>query len=596
MRSWALRSPTRRAIDVLAVAVAGGVAAGVVHSLELFAAAGVRHELVFFSREFVWMAPLAYTLVFLVPALVLAVIAALTGRNWVLALTIFVVALLAVFGVLLPYLQIARIASLALALGAATQITRLAMASPDVWLRWMKRFGVGGVAASFGWALISSALRTRAEQRALAAYPAAPEGSPNVLLLVLDTVRASALGLYGGDPATTPALSRWARDGVRFEWAMSVAPWTLPSHASMFTGRYAGETSATWRTALDAKDSTLAEAFLRRGYATGGFVGNMHYTSWESGLTRGFATYDDYRRSAGQLIRSSSYTQTLWFQTVVEARTFRGIVRASLRPRLTIQSRHVFHRKYASAVVGEFLDWQSQLGRRPFFAFLNFFDAHNPYYAPPEFKRFKPSVGEFHTYQGSLAYLDVQIDSLLTTLRSRGVLDNTIVIITSDHGEQFKEHDLTGHGNSLYLELLHVPLLVRYPRAVPSDATVRATVSLRDLAATIIDLSGLPGAHFPGRSLRATWEDSADAGKSPILAEIMKSTNTQATYPSSRGNMASLLDDHGHYIKNGDGRDELYFYRVDTAEIVDSAAGPGGAERVARWRARTDSLLRVHRR
>jgi arylsulfatase A-like enzyme len=586
----------RRAIDVLTVAVAGGVAAGLVHAIELLVTARLRHELVFFSREFVWMAPIAYSVVFLVPAIGLAAIASVTGRRWVPAVALFLTSLLAVFGVLLPYSQIARIAALALAAGAAVQVTRSAMPSLDVWLPRARRFVVAGITAAATLGTISSVRNSRAEARALGAYPAAPEGAPNVLLLVLDTVRASALGLYGGDPATTPALARWARDGVRFEWAMAVAPWTLPSHASMFTGKYPAQLSATWRNALDARDSTLAEVFLTRGYATGGFVGNMHYTSWESGLPRGFATYEDYLTSPRQTLRSSSYTQTRWFDRLAKARSRDDFVKAALRPNLSVLTRHTFDRKPATEVASRFLDWQAQLGRRPFFAFLNFFDAHDPYSAPEKYRHFAPAVADFHEYQAALAYLDASIDSILTTLRARGALDNTIVIVTSDHGEHFKEHGLVTHGNSLYVQLLHVPLIIRYPKGVPAGATVRETVSLRDLAATILDLSGAGSTSLPGRSLRAFWAGAPRPDLSPVMAEMRMATNVEASNRASRGNMWAILNDSVHYIKNGDRVEELFAYRTDPLEEENLAIAPDGAGRTTPWRTHLDSLRRVFRR
>jgi arylsulfatase A-like enzyme len=434
------------------------------------------------------------------------------------------------------------------------------------------------------------------ERRALAAFPPAPEGAPNVLLLVLDTVRASALGLYGGDPATSPALSRWAREGVKFEWAMSVAPWTLPSHASMFTGRYAGELSTSWRAPLDQRDSTLAELFETRGYATGGFVGNMHYTSWESGLARGFATFDDYRRSPRQLLRSASYTQTQLYQKLAESRSVSEVARAIRHPSLEVFPRHWYDRKNASQVAEEFLDWQARMGSRPFFAFLNFIDAHSPYTAPAAHRRFPPARAHFHEYQAAISYLDTEIDSILTTLKSRGVLDNTVVIITADHGEQFREHGLLQHGNSLYLDLLRVPLVIRFPGAVPAATQVQQAVSLRDLAATIVDLGRLERARVPGRSLRSTWSGSGDSRVSPVFAQANKTARRQASYPAAPGDMSSLMDDSAHYIRHGMGRAELYAYRADTSEGTDSAASSAAASRVAAWQQRVDSLLRAHHR
>src|SRR5262249_1413595 len=124
--------------------------------------------------------------------------------------------------------------------------------------------------------------------------PAPPRGAKNVLLIVLDTVRAQSLSLYGYSRDTTPNLRRIAARGVRFDQALSTAPWTAPSHASMFTGRWPHELSIGWSRPLDATHPTLAEFLSARGYKTAGFVANTTYCSYETGLDRGFARYDDY--------------------------------------------------------------------------------------------------------------------------------------------------------------------------------------------------------------------------------------------------------------------------------------------------------------
>ena len=121
-----------------------------------------------------------------------------------------------------------------------------------------------------------------------------PPDAPNVLLIVLDTVRADHLSLYGYRRPTSPTLERLARRGVRFDEARATAPWTLPSHASLFTGRWPHELGVKWLTPWRGNDPTLAEYLGSRGYATAGFVANTLYCSYDSGLGRGFTRYDDY--------------------------------------------------------------------------------------------------------------------------------------------------------------------------------------------------------------------------------------------------------------------------------------------------------------
>ena len=121
-----------------------------------------------------------------------------------------------------------------------------------------------------------------------------PANSPNVLLIVLDTVRADHLSLYGYERPTTPNLERLAKRGIRFDNARATAPWTLPSHASMFTGHWPHELGAKWMTPLRGNLPTLAEYLGAHGYATAGFVANVVYCSQETGLARGFTHYEDY--------------------------------------------------------------------------------------------------------------------------------------------------------------------------------------------------------------------------------------------------------------------------------------------------------------
>ena len=128
----------------------------------------------------------------------------------------------------------------------------------------------------------------------MANLPQADSGTPNVLLIVMDTVSAQHMSLYGYPRDTTPNLARLARKGVRFQHARSTAPWTLPSHASMFTGRWPHDLSVGYGQPLDASAPTLAESLRDRGYATGGFVANTLYCSAETGLNRGFIHYEDH--------------------------------------------------------------------------------------------------------------------------------------------------------------------------------------------------------------------------------------------------------------------------------------------------------------
>jgi arylsulfatase A-like enzyme len=176
-------------------------------------------------------------------------------------------------------------------------------------------------------------------------------------------------------------------------------------------------------------------------------------------------------------------------------------------------------------------------------------------------------------YESAISYLDDRLGRLFDELDRQGVTRDTVIIVTSDHGEQFGEHNLVEHVNSLYLSLLHVPLLIVDPETMPAGTRTRAWVSLRDLPATILDLAGLTDpVGFPGESLRRVVRDRESPGD-VLLAEVQRATNAYPDwYPARRGAMKSVLFDGWQYIRNyGDGGEELYDLRADPSGLRDLA-------------------------
>ncbi len=400
------------------------------------------------------------------------------------------------------------------------------------------------------------------------------------MLIVLDTVRAKSLGLYGYERATSPNLDRFAKSGVVFSHAFSASPWTLPSHGAMFTGRLPHELSGGWMTPIDGTHPMLAEALSSMGYLTAGFIANTTYCPAEFGLARGFSHYEDHLQSISRALMTTS---------------FGAVVSKSL----SLQQTHRFGLKSAERVDSDFLRWIDRRDTsRPFFAFLNFYDAHAPYEAPAEFSsRFRSpaprgdiwsrkldqwapaEIRELNdAYDASIAYLDHQLGLLFDELRGRQLLDNTVVIITADHGEQFGEHGLLEHANSLYLPLLHVPLVVVFPNKVPAGTRIETFVSLQDLASTVLTLTGQERAqNFPGTPLVRFWSgtDSASPEASPpFVAEVDTAYDAYpASYPARKGRMRSLFFGTRHYIANeGDKREELYDLSSDFPEQHDLSA------------------------
>jgi arylsulfatase A-like enzyme len=452
-----------------------------------------------------------------------------------------------------------------------------------------------------------------AEARARAGLPEARGEAPNVLLIVMDDVRIDDLSLYGYHRETTPNLTRLAQRAIRFDQARSTAPWTLPSHGSMLTGRWPHELSVTVDQPLDAAQPTLAGFLAARGYATAGFVANTYYCNSWYGLDRGFAHYEDFYDNRALSAYETFRSSTLGRWLVKEAR---------LEPR---NPGVKGTRKTAAMINRDLFGWLDRQGDRPFFAFLNYYDAHGPFQPPAGFdRRFGLSalpVAERESvmrsfarvgsgkvppaevpaivarateirrdsYDSCIAYLDEQIGKLVAELERRGLLDTTLVILTSDHGEQFNEHHLSGHGNSLYQELIHVPLVIMPPARKAAGRVVEAPVSLRNLAATVADVTGLGDVSpFPGQSLRRCWATDSGpvAADDPVLAEVeyQEERFHNPSVPVSVGALQALVTDRRAYIHNTSGREELYDLERDRAELKDLAGGAEAAPLLERFR------------
>jgi arylsulfatase A-like enzyme len=439
-------------------------------------------------------------------------------------------------------------------------------------------------------AALSSGRQAIREHLAVAGLPPPPPASRNVVLIVWDTVRAYNLSDYGYPRNTTPNLARWAREGVLYNLAVAPAPWTYPSHSCFFTGQWPFKLNSQWKFPLDTADPTLAEYLAALGYQTAGFAANTTYCSYETGLDRGFAHFEDFPLTSRSLLGRT--VPGKWILTNI---LFRG--RFHQIKWIGLQSRG------AHGTSEAFLGWLRQRRPdRPFFAFLNYFDAHGPYVPPPGFEgRFgirpkPPRDYEFlfsimgmesssmqkrdillarDCYDDCIAFLDEQLGRLLDQLQRGGLLDNTVVIITSDHGEAFGDHGHFGHGPGVYLEEVGVPLAILAPGA-PAGRVVESPVSLRDVPATVVDLLGLSAdSPFPGHSLAAFWHSSP--GKepqgitTPALSEEINATEFQPERGSGRGHIRfrmSLVARGHHYLRDGMGTEALYDLRRDPFERV----------------------------
>ncbi|MEJ2720226.1 MAG: sulfatase [bacterium] len=431
------------------------------------------------------------------------------------------------------------------------------------WLRWI----VMGAGAASALALLV------AYGYGIVVRPASPEGKPNVLLIVMDTVRQQNMSLYGYGRKTTPHLDQFAEQCSVYDNAYAVGSWTIPNHASMFTGMYVCQHGAR----LGAPElrgvlTTAAEILYQDGYETLAFANNP-VIAGSRGYGQGFEAYrQPWQRTFANL-----------FRALPDLRNEPDDSGAYITGRLT--------RRWLA----------NRDPSRPFFLFINYLEAHSRYWAPRDYRfAFAPENTPFtdrftkydfvghacgtvrktpdenrrsaDLYDGEILYLDHRIDELIGWLRDFGVLDNTIVIITSDHGEEFGEHDLVGHEFGLYDTLLRVPLIVRYPTRL-APGRHGDGVQLIDLFSTVIDGTGsaYDSSHkVAGRSLFSGSERSSVYAENYHDYEKFRN-QTQARCPDVDVSpyvvtLRSVRTGDYKLIAYSDGRLELYNDAIDPGE------------------------------
>ncbi len=557
---------------ILATAAACALAVGIAHVAQVLFVEIAQGSLAFVSRDIVWMAPAGELIVFAcVAATLLAVVALVPAvrRHW-LRLSVVSIASLAIFEALvLTARRIHPLASLVLAAGLGVRLGALAVRHPGAWRRWSLRaataLAVLTVVAGAGWRLRLHSI----ERRPSVTSPVAGARRPNLLVIILDTVRAASMSLYGHPRPTTPHLERWARRGTTFAWAMTPSSWSLTSHASMFTGVRPARLSTTFESPLDQASETLAETLAAAGWRTGGFNANVFYGGREAGLSQGFEHYEEYPVTPAQVLLSAVLPQLhvvrdLWWSH--SGRAALRVVR-HLDLRYPAEPRSV--RWNGAQISANFLRWQARRDGRPFFAFLNYFDAHLNYTPgspiPPEQRRYNAGATTLDRYESAIAYLDEQVDGVLRELERRGELERTLVIITSDHGELFGEHRLYGHGNGLYAQLLHVPLIVLAPDRADSGVVVSEAVSMRHLRTTALAILGLPADAAEGRS----WFDRRAWTAAPVYGAVRQMPDIRRDHPEWPSRMVSVVHGPWHYLTERNGTERLYAYRTDLDEEHD---------------------------
>lgn len=474
--------------------------------------------------------------------------------------------------------------SIILAVAAATVTFRALHADRQRLHRLVDRTLVPGIVAPGILAVLVTAGTSLLEAWRIHALPAAAADRPNVILLVMDTERADHLSAYGYLRPTSRRLDALASQGVLFEEAYAPAPWTLPSHASIMTGRFPEEHGAGTRTLwnLDGSYLTLAEALDREGYATGGFVSNLFWTGRSTGLNRGFIHYKDYFGNLSDAVNRTVFGRVILFPAID------ALARESDIP----------GRRRAREINGDMLRWIDQVDGHPFFAFANYNDVHQPYRptngtkgtfggdrdaesehglqigAWDEDQSVPPAPivqNRIDRYDESLLGMDQAIGALLDSLEARKLLERTLIIVVADHGEQFGEHGFMGHGQSLHREELRVPLIIKDIGPGKPGVRVATPVSTVDIAATVAQRTGLAANRFPGRSLLG----SHPGRPGPVRSELTTRTRPNGFRSVKTGGALSLIEGEWHLIAHESGDAELYNRLRDpeeTQELSDSVA------------------------
>jgi arylsulfatase A-like enzyme len=395
---------------------------------------------------------------------------------------------------------------------------------------------------------------------------------PNILLIVIETCRRDHVGCYGYRRDTTPALDRLASEGARFEQAVSASSWTIPSVMSIFTALPPGmHGCTTYQNSLPRGLKTIASELQASGYQTIGMTASP-VTHSKFGFGRGFDLYDDFTVLMGAGVAIPEDAGALPAKAHDLRATSEQLTRMAAK-------------------------WLG--GRRakdkPFFLFLFYLDPHYDYLPPPPYDRMftdpgyaggqngsgikelagKPLTDEdkrniVGLYDGELRYTDDHIGKLMEELRKQGLYDDTVILVTGDHGDEFWEHGGVGHGHTLYEELIRVPLIVRYPGLDARGTVVTGQVSHIDIMPTLMDMAGLPippqclGRSLPPSLARRETGQSADR---PVFLESgtsgeLKAIRTPARKIVERGAGASC---------------EMYALAEDPAEMK-NLAGTSRAE------------------
>ena len=442
---------------------------------------------------------------------------------------------------------------------------------------------------------------------------------PDILLVVLDTARAQNFSCYGYDRLTTPRIDQIAAEGVLYQDAIAPSPWTLPSHASLFTGLFPSKHGAhEYHRYLDNRHTTLGQFLRDQGYQTVGMSNN----SWISntfGFSRGFETFikiwqvfqaeTDVTNRPAPIVDYSERPNNLY--TRLDQLLDGNIVKNAINGVYT----RFFWRRYdkgARRINAEIKGWlgRRRIKHRPFFLFVNYLEPHLQYRPPAPYdtihlpdgvtaqaaRRVNQDAWRYISgavemteadfdilrglYDGELSYLDYRIGEIYDFLWEAGLLNDTLLIITSDHGENIGEHNLMDHQYCLYDTLLRVPLIIRYPPLFPAGERIVQQVQLVDVFPTIMDVLGIDDEklkqQMQGESLipdrlakrKRRFALAEYLGPQPTI-EVLRRRVPDADNSIYRYDRAlrCIRTEDFKYTQASDGRDQLHNIRDDPKEL-----------------------------
>jgi arylsulfatase A-like enzyme len=556
------------------------------------------------SKEILWISPLVDLCFFLLIGLAVGVLTRIFRRIPAKRVLVSLLCFFAAYDWLMLTGHFYRRAALLFALGVAVAFGR--------WFRKHEprsvivlRRSAPWLAAALVFAIIGiEGAKSIVESRAISHLPAAMSGSPNLLVIVVDTLRADHLSSYGYSRPTSPNIDNLARNGVLFENSIAPSSWSLPSHASLLTGRpvhghgMGNVEPMPWlgwgKSGLKGLP-TLGEALQKQGYRTGAFSANRIYFTSNVGLGRGFIHFEDYFEGVGDSFVRTQFGREfsrLYMNRSAKSNFTRAFQSLGLGSWLDKDSEGSGDyggiygvRKRADEVNRETSRWVARDRQHPFLAVLNYLDVHFGYGGPPGYA--KPAWDHGTTideYDAGVKYTDDFIGQLLHGLDTLGVLRNTIVIITSDHGEALGDHGLSFHGAALYSELVRVPLVISWPGHVPPGIRVAQPVTNAAIADTVLSLIGAKQSQLSGPSLTALWSRFPPNDWPNPISELPQ-TNTivsadramQGKIPlATDGWMSSVVSLQWQLIRHEKYGDQIFDWKADPTESNNLISTPRG--------------------